>query len=93
VGRFKGGIFLLAIDSGVPVLPISIAGSRFVMRKGQLMVCPEGVAVSVHPPMTTAGITRDQAREFAERVREVVCSGLSDDDPQRAGTDGAGPAL
>ena len=93
VGRFKGGIFLLAIDSGVPVLPISIARSRFVMRKGRLMVCPEEVAVRVHPPMTTAGITRDQAREFAERVRDVVCSGLSGDDPQRTGTDGAGPAL
>ena len=40
VGRFKGGTFLLAIDAALPVVPVSIAGSRFVMRKGRLMVCP-----------------------------------------------------
>ena len=73
VGRFKGGIFLLAIDSGLPVVPVSIARSRFVMKKGQLMVCPGEVTVTVHEPMATTGVIRDQARAFAERVRDVVC--------------------
>ncbi|MEO8076505.1 MAG: lysophospholipid acyltransferase family protein [Acidobacteriota bacterium] len=72
VGRFKGGPFLLAIDSGVPVVPVSIAHSRFVMRKGRLMVCPGEVEVTVHEPIPTAGVTRAQARQFAERVRDVV---------------------
>jgi 1-acyl-sn-glycerol-3-phosphate acyltransferase len=80
VGRFKGGIFLLAIDSSLPVLPISVARSRFVMAKGRLMVCPEEVAVTVHAPMATTGISREQAREFAEQVREVVRRGV--DEPQ-----------
>lgn len=72
VGRFKGGTFLLAIDAGLPVVPVSISGSRFVMRKGRLMVCPGDVTLTVHPPMETAGIAREQAREFAERVRAVL---------------------
>lgn len=72
VGRFKGGTFLLAIDAGLPVVPVSIAGSRFVMRKGQLMVCPGDVTLTVHPPMETTGIAREQAREFAERVWTVL---------------------
>lgn len=72
VGRFKGGTFLLAIDAGLPVVPVSIAGSRFVMKKGRLMVCPGEVTVTVHAPLPTAGITREQAREFAGRVRAVV---------------------
>jgi 1-acyl-sn-glycerol-3-phosphate acyltransferase len=80
VGRFKGGIFLLAIDSGLPVLPISVARSRFVMTKGRLMVCPDEVVVTVHAPMPTTGITREDAREFAEQVREVVRRGV--DEPQ-----------
>jgi 1-acyl-sn-glycerol-3-phosphate acyltransferase len=86
VGRFKGGIFLLAIDSGLPVLPISIARSRFVMQKGRLMVCPEEVALTVHPAIPTTGVARDQAREFAERVRDIVCSGVTaaDNHPQGA---------
>ena len=80
VGRFKGGIFLLAIDSGLPVLPVSIARSRFVMKRGQLMVCPEEVVLTVHEPVTTAGIGREQAREFADRVRDIVRRGV--DEPQ-----------
>jgi 1-acyl-sn-glycerol-3-phosphate acyltransferase len=80
VGRFKGGIFLLAIDSSLPVLPISVARSRFVMAKGRLIVCPEEVVVTVHAPMATTGISREQAREFAEQVREVVRRGV--DEPQ-----------
>jgi 1-acyl-sn-glycerol-3-phosphate acyltransferase len=93
VGRFKGGAFLLAIDAAIPVLPISIARSRFVMQKGRLMVCPEEVALTVHEPMATTGITRDQARQFAERVRDVVCSGLDEPDAPRRRPAGAGPAL
>ncbi len=72
VARFKGGIFLLAIDSSLPVLPVSIARSRFVMMKGRLTVCPEEVTVTVHAPITTLGITRDRAREFADEVRAVI---------------------
>ena len=72
VGRFKGGTFLLAIDSKLPVVPISIARSRFVMLKGRLMTCPGDVTLTIHEPIPTDGITRARAREFAERVREVV---------------------
>jgi 1-acyl-sn-glycerol-3-phosphate acyltransferase len=87
VGRFKGGIFLLAIDSGLPVVPVSIAGSRFVMKKGRLMVCPGDVTLTVHAPIPTAGITRGGAREFAERVRRVVRKDV--DEPETADVSGA----
>jgi 1-acyl-sn-glycerol-3-phosphate acyltransferase len=72
VARFKGGMFLLAIDSDLPVVPVSIAGSRHVMLKGRLMTCPGEVTLTVHDPIPTAGIGRDGARELAERVREIV---------------------
>jgi len=72
VARFKGGVFLLAIDAGVPVVPVSIGRSRVVMRKGQLMVCPGDVTLTLHAPIPTAGVTREHTREFADRVRDVV---------------------
>ena len=78
VARFKGGIFLLAIDSSLPVLPVSIARSRYVMRKGQILVCPEEVTVTVHRPISTTGVTRERAREFAEEVRSVVRRGVDE---------------
>lgn len=72
VARFKGGTFLVAIDAGLPVVPVSIAGSRHVMRKGRLMTCPGHVTLTIHEPIPTAGVGREGARELAERVRGVV---------------------
>ena len=52
----REGPFLVAIDAGLPVVPVSIAGSRHVMRKGRLMVCPGDVTLTIHEPIPTAGV-------------------------------------
>jgi 1-acyl-sn-glycerol-3-phosphate acyltransferase len=72
VGRFKKGSFLVAIDAGLPIVPVSVSGSRFVMAKGRLMVCPGDVRVVVHDPVPTAGVPREDVIALAARVREVV---------------------
>jgi 1-acyl-sn-glycerol-3-phosphate acyltransferase len=72
VGRFKGGIFLLAIEARLPIVPVTIDGSRHVMKKGRLMVCPGEVSLTLHDPIPTEGLSRDDARVLAERVRSVV---------------------
>jgi 1-acyl-sn-glycerol-3-phosphate acyltransferase len=77
VARFKAGMFLVAIDAGLPVVPVSIAGSRHVMLKGRLMTCPGRVTLIVHEPIPTAGVGRQGARDLAERVREVVLRAVS----------------
>jgi 1-acyl-sn-glycerol-3-phosphate acyltransferase len=74
VARFKKGSFLVAIDAGLPVVPVSLHGSREVMRKGQLTVRPAEVRMMVHEPMPTAGTSRDQVLDFAERVRGIVAA-------------------
>jgi 1-acyl-sn-glycerol-3-phosphate acyltransferase len=74
VARFKGGSFLIAVQAGLPVVPISIQGSRHVMLRGRLMVCPGEVTVTVHEPIETAGVAKDEVREFSVRVRDVVAS-------------------
>jgi 1-acyl-sn-glycerol-3-phosphate acyltransferase len=77
VARFKGGTFLVAIDAGLPVVPVSIEGSRHVMLKGRLMTCPGAVTMTVHEPIPTKGVGRDGARELAETVRGVVRGDLT----------------
>ncbi|MFI5178738.1 MAG: lysophospholipid acyltransferase family protein [Vicinamibacterales bacterium] len=76
VGPFKPGIFLLAIEHGLPVVPVSVVGSRVVMPKGRLMVCPATVEVKIHDAIPTRGLTRKDARQLAERVRAVVAAGV-----------------
>ncbi len=75
VGRFKGGSFLLAIQAGLPVVPVAISGSRHVMLKNRLMVKPGKVRFAVRPPIETAGVyepTIEDAKRLAEDVRDQI---------------------
>lgn len=72
VGRFKRGLFVMAVESGLPIVPVAVSGSRHVMLKGRLMTCPGDVDVAVHDPIPTHDLTRDDARDLAVRVREIV---------------------
>ena len=74
VARFKGGPFVIALQAGLPVVPISVAGSRHVMFRGNLMVRPGRVRVIVHDPIETTAVPRDAARDFAATVRDIVAT-------------------
>jgi 1-acyl-sn-glycerol-3-phosphate acyltransferase len=82
VARFKGGPFVLALEAHVPIVPVSISGSRYVMKKGRLMVCPGEVSVTVHEPIETAGAKRPAVRQLVDRVRENVRTSV--DEPASA---------
>lgn len=74
VGRFKGGSFVIAVEAGVPVVPISISGSRHVMAKGTLMVRPGDVWMKVHDAIDTARVPREDVRALADSVRAIVAA-------------------
>jgi 1-acyl-sn-glycerol-3-phosphate acyltransferase len=77
LNKFKAGIFLLAIENGFPVVPISISGSRTVMPKGRLVVTPTTVILTAHEPIPTKGMGREDARALAGRVRDIIASAVS----------------
>jgi 1-acyl-sn-glycerol-3-phosphate acyltransferase len=75
VGPFKGGPFYPAVQAGLPIVPISVIGSRHVMKKGQLTTKPGSVRVVVHDPIRTFAAAEPDMREvraLASRVREIV---------------------
>ena len=75
VARFKAGSFLLAIEAGLPIVPLAVIGTRQVMPKGRLRTEPAHVRLIVHdpiqPPAITAPTTQD-AKALAGRVHRVV---------------------
>ncbi len=79
VGRFKGGIFLLAIEAGLPIVPVAVDGTRRVMRKGGLTTCPGAVTVQVFDPIETSHLDTAGARPLAERVRGIIASAVVPD--------------
>lgn len=76
VGRFRTGIFRLAIESGYTVVPLAIRGTRPVMPKNRLMTCPGDVEVDVFDPVPTASTGIAEARALADRVQAVVQAGV-----------------
>jgi 1-acyl-sn-glycerol-3-phosphate acyltransferase len=77
LGRFKRGSFVVALDAQLPVVPVTVVGSRSVMQKGRLMVCPGDVRLIVHEPIPTAGLVREDITAFAEKVRHTVAETLN----------------
>jgi 1-acyl-sn-glycerol-3-phosphate acyltransferase len=79
VAKFKGGSFLLAIEAGLPIVPLAVIGTRQVMPKGRLRTEPADVRLVVHdpiePPRSQAPSAQD-ARALAERVHAVVAKSV-----------------
>ena len=88
VGRFKRGLFLLAIDAGIPVVPVALTGTRHVMRKGRLTTCPGDVGIVLHEPLRTEGLARTDATRLAEQVRDVIAATVAEREGRAAGRSG-----
>lgn len=48
---FKKGPFYLAMDSGTPVVPVTIVGAHEAWPKGHFRITPGKVTIVFHPPM------------------------------------------
>ncbi len=74
LGSFKKAGFLLAIKSGMPIVPIGISGSLAVAGKGSFVIRPRGgVTVRMGEPIPTAGLGISHRAELMEKVRgEIV---------------------
>jgi 1-acyl-sn-glycerol-3-phosphate acyltransferase len=77
VRRFKRGSFSLALEAGVPVVPVSLVGVKAVVPRGLPSVRPGLVSVVLHPAVPVAGRSADEAEALAEEVRRVVARGCA----------------
>lgn len=69
---FKKGAFMLALHSGVPIVPFGVAGSRRILPKGGWRVRPGPIIVRFGAPIPTAGLTPLDREALIERVRAEV---------------------
>jgi 1-acyl-sn-glycerol-3-phosphate acyltransferase len=71
---FKKGPFYLAMECGVPIIPMTIVGTHEAMPKGRFAIRPVPVKVIFHPPIEPKDFgDRDS---LMEKVRAVIESGL-----------------
>lgn len=79
LGTFKSGSFYLAIQAGVPLIPITINGTRRVLKPDSLHIHPGVVEVIIHPPIPTQGLGLGDVNALSLRVREAVLSRFTGD--------------
>jgi 1-acyl-sn-glycerol-3-phosphate acyltransferase len=78
--RFKKGVFLMAIEAGAPIVPISVSGSNKIMRKGDWRLKPGLIRVTIHDPVPTQGCNAEDRDTIMSKVREAIASGLAPDE-------------
>lgn len=71
---FKKGPFYLAMESGAPVVPVSIHGTEGMLKKGSMKLIPGTAHVTFHAPLWPRDFaTRD---DLLEATRRSIASGL-----------------
>jgi 1-acyl-sn-glycerol-3-phosphate acyltransferase len=75
---FKKGPFYLAMECGVPVVPVTMVGSHEAMPKGQFAIKPGLVKVVFHAPIEPKDFVSREC--LMEKVRAAIDSGLHSGD-------------
>jgi 1-acyl-sn-glycerol-3-phosphate acyltransferase len=77
LGQFKDGAFRLAIESGAPILPLVVHGTRTALRKHDWRLGDSRAEVRVLQPISTEGLTEADVPALRERVRTLIADELS----------------
>ncbi len=72
VGKFRRGLFYLAQEMGLPIVPTTVLGMSEVLRPGSWVMRPGAVTVYCDAPVVTAGLARDDVPELTDRVRRII---------------------
>lgn len=78
--EFKKGAFVLAIQTGVPVLPVGISGSRRIMPKGSFRIRPGTITIRVGEPISVDGMRVRDRNTLLERGRDAILELIDDPD-------------
>jgi len=69
---FRDGAFVIAIETGSPILPIAVVGTRDAMRAGSLRFQRARAVCRVLEPIETARMTPAQVAELRDEVRSRI---------------------
>jgi 1-acyl-sn-glycerol-3-phosphate acyltransferase len=72
VQRFHDGAFRLAVETGCPILPIAVAGTRAAINKGSWIFGRATAIARVLEPVETTGLTLEDVPALRERVRQMI---------------------
>jgi len=79
LARFKKGSFVMAIEAGVPVVPVVCVGAHRIMPKKSLVIHPGTVTVRFGKPIDASAYTIEQRDDLARAVHDAIAVELPAD--------------
>jgi len=76
---FKKGAFVLSIQAGLPILPVTIDGTFERLPKKSLLAQPGAVRLIIHPLVFPTGMTYEDRGSFMEKIRKTMEEPLKHD--------------
>lgn len=73
---FKKGGFVMAVDSGVPIVPVTLHGTWEIMAKDKRILRSGNVVLEIHRPIETSSYSRKTKDDLMNAVREVICTAV-----------------
>jgi 1-acyl-sn-glycerol-3-phosphate acyltransferase len=77
LGVFKKGAFRMAMDLGIPILPVTIVGTRKILPTKTINVFPGKAKMIIHKPVDITGYGESNIKQLIEKTKEVIMSGFN----------------
>lgn len=74
---FKAGGFVMAVDAGVPIVPMAVHGTFAVMPKGGKIIRRQAVWLVVRPAIDTTAYTRKTKNELMDCVHASIAEAMA----------------
>ncbi len=73
---------MMAIQTGIPILPVTSNGAFKIMPKTSLLFRPGHITITIGDPIVTEGLTEKDVPELMEKTRAAIAANLDlDYDP------------
>jgi 1-acyl-sn-glycerol-3-phosphate acyltransferase len=79
LARFKKGSFVMAIEAGVPVVPVACVGAQRIMKKKSLVIHPGTVTVRIGKPIDASAYTIERRDDLAKAVHDAIAAVLPEE--------------
>ncbi len=77
--EFKKGTAVMAIQSGVPVVPVACSGAHRIMEKRKLHIHPGRILVEFLEPVDPGKYTMEGREALIQEIHDRVAAGLPED--------------
>lgn len=71
-GVFKRGAFKMALDLELPILPVSLVGTRKILPTGSWNILPGRVKMIIHEAIDISGYSNENMKELIDQTRDII---------------------